>query len=128
MQSPLALSPGRAALFAVTVALLVFGVLILTNASGAGARPAAHLTFVQGNPLTISGRGFRPRVRVHLVAIARGTFTRRPLANRRGRFTVTFPTTLDRCGGWMVTATQTGRSMVVLRSPAKLVCAPPQAS
>ena len=128
MQSPLALSPRRAALVAVTVALLVFGVLILTNASGAGARAAAHLTFVKGNPLTVSGRGFRPGVRVHLVAIARGRFTRRPLANRRGRFTVTFPTTLDPCGGWMVTATQRGRSMVVLRSPAKPVCAPPQAT
>ena len=124
MHIPVALSPRRVALLVAALALLVFGVLVLSNASGAGTRPVAHLTFVKGNPLTISGRGFRARVRVHLVANARGTFVRRPMANRSGRFTVSFPTALDRCSGWMVTATQTGRSMVVLRSPAKPECAP----
>lgn len=124
MQIPSALSPRRAALLLATLALLVFGALVLSNASGAGARPVAHLAFVKGNPLTVSGRGFRARAQVHLVAVARGTFVRQPRANRNGRFTASFPTTLDRCSGWSVTATQAGRSMVILRSPAKPECAP----
>lgn len=122
MPNPPALSPRRAALLVATVALLVCGALVLSKASGAGARPVAHLALVKINPATVSGRGFRPHVRVHVVLNSR--LTRRPLANRNGRFTVAFPTTLDRCSGWMVTATQPGRSMVVLRSPAKPECAP----
>lgn len=124
MQNPLAQYPRRAALLVATLALFVVGVLVLANAAGARAGRVGHLALVKGNPVTVSGRGFRPRVRVRLILNARGTFTRRPLANRYGSFTVTFATTLDRCSGWMVTATQTGRSMVVLRSPAKPECAP----
>lgn len=124
MQIPQALSPRRAALFLTAVALLVFGVLVLVNASGAGARPVAHLALVKGNPVTVSGRGFRARQRVQLLLVDRGTMTRRPMANRSGAFTVAFPATLDRCSGWSVTATQPGRAMVILRSPAKPECAP----
>lgn len=124
MQIPLAQSPRRAALLIATLALLVFAVLVLSNASGAGARPVAQLALVKGNPVTVSGHGFRPRVGVSLVLVDGGTLTRRPLANRYGRFTVTFSTALDRCSFWSVTATQPGRSMVTLRSPAKPECAP----
>lgn len=124
MQIPLALSPRRAALLIATLALLVSGALVLGHASGAGARPIARLTLVKGNPVTVSGRGFRARVRVHLLLVDRGTLARRPEANRNGAFTVTFPTSLHRCSGWSVTATQPGRVMVVLRSPAKPECAP----
>jgi hypothetical protein len=124
MQIPLAHSPRRAALVTAALALMIWGAVILSNASGAGARPVAHLTLVKANPVTISGRGFRPHVRVHLVLTAHGTVVRRPMANGTGRFTVTFPTALDRCSGWMVTAAERGRSMVVLRSPAKPECAP----
>jgi hypothetical protein len=124
MHNPLALPPRRAALSAAALALLICGALILSNASGAGARPVAHLTLIKANPVTVSGRGFRAHVRVHLVLTADGTSTRQPRANRAGRFTVTFATALDRCSGWRVTATQPGRSMVVLRSPPKPECAP----
>ncbi len=124
MQKPLAVSPRRAALLVGTLALLICGVLVLSNASGAGARPVAHLALVKSNPVTVAGRGFRPRVRVNLMLVDRGTLTRRPLANRNGTFTVSFGTTLDRCSGWSVTATQTGRALVILRSPAKPECAP----
>jgi len=124
MQIPLAHSPRRAAPLVVVLALLICGALVLSNASGAGARAVAHLTLVKTNPVTISGRGFRPRVRVHLVLTAHGTLVRRPMANNTGRFTITFPTALDRCSGWMVTASEQGRAMVVLRSPAKPECAP----
>jgi hypothetical protein len=50
--------------------------------------------------------------------------SRRPLTNRDGAFTVTFPAVIDRCSGWSVTATQPGRTPVMLRSPAKPACAP----
>ncbi len=124
MHIPLALSPRRAGLLITTLALLVLGALILGNASGAGARPAAHLVLVMGNPVTVSGHGFRGRRRVQLILVDRGTMTRRPTTDRSGAFTVTFPTTIDRCSGWSVTATQPGRAMVALRSPAKPECAP----
>lgn len=124
MQTPLALSPRRAVLFLAALGLLVFGVLTLANASGAGARPVAHLELVKGDPMTVSGRGFRPRLRVHLLLTAQGTLARRPLASRNGTFTATFPTTLDRCTSWSVTASQPGRAMVILRSPARPECAP----
>lgn len=124
MQISLAHSPRRAALLIVALACVVGAALILTNASGAGARPIAHLTLVKANPVTVAGRGFRPHVRVHLMLSAHGTMLRQPRANGNGAFTVAFPTGLDRCSGWMVTATQRGRSMVILRSPPKPECAP----
>jgi hypothetical protein len=124
MQIPPAPVHRRAALLVLTLALLVCGGLVLSRASGAGARPVAHLALVNGNPVTVSGRGFRPRVRVHLVLVDQGMVKRSPLANHSGRFTVSFATALDRCSFWSVTATQPGRSMVVLRSPAKPECAP----
>jgi hypothetical protein len=124
MHIPLALSPRRVGLLVATLALLVPGALILGNASGAGARPVAHLVLVKGNPVTVSGHGFRERRRVQLILVDRRTMTRRPTADRSGGFTVTFPTTIDRCSGWSVTATQPGRAMVALRSPAKPECAP----
>ncbi|MFZ1996945.1 MAG: hypothetical protein WAU75_22710 [Solirubrobacteraceae bacterium] len=124
MQNLQALSPRRAALFLATLALLICGALVLGNASGAGARPVGHLALVKGNPVTVAGHGFRALRRVHLVLVDRGTTTRGPTANRNGAFTVTFPTAIDRCSGWSVTATQPGRAMVVLRSPAKPECAP----
>jgi hypothetical protein len=124
MQIPAVLSRRWLAIVIGTLALLISGAVVLGHASGAGARPVAHLTLVKGNPVTVSGRGFRARVRVHLILVDRGTLARRPEANRNGAFTVTFPTALDRCSGWSVTATQSGRAMVVLRSPAKPECAP----
>jgi hypothetical protein len=125
MHMPQALSPRRAALLVATLALLVAGALVLSNASGAGARPTAHLALVKMNPATVSGRGFRPHVRVHLLLVASGTASRRPMANGNGAFTVTFPTGIDRCSGWSVSATQPGRAPVLLRSPpVHPMCAP----
>jgi hypothetical protein len=124
MQTPLTLTPRRATLSMAALALLICGALILSYASGAGARAVAHLSLIKASPVTVAGRGFRAHVRVHLVLTARGTSIRQPRANGAGRFTVTFPTALDRCSGWRLTATQPGRSMVVLRSPPKPECAP----
>ena len=124
MQTPPVPFPHRAALVVATLVALVAGALVLSTASGAGARPVAHLRLVKRDPVTISGRGFRPHVRVHLLLKDPGTVARQPRASRNGTFTATFPTTLDRCSGWTVTATQPGRAIVILRSPAKPECAP----
>jgi hypothetical protein len=124
MQMPQALSPRRAALLVATLALLVAGALALANASGAGATPTARLAMVKTNPVTVSGHGFRAHARVHLLLVANSTMSRRPETNRFGAFTVTFPAVIDRCSGWRVTATQPGRAPVILRSPAKPLCAP----
>ncbi|MGZ4170268.1 MAG: hypothetical protein ACXVRW_06695 [Solirubrobacteraceae bacterium] len=124
MQMPLALSPRRGALFVTMLTVLIAGALALSSASGAGVRPVAHLALVKSNPVTVSGRGFRPRVRVQLRLVANTTLSRRPLAGRNGTFTVTFPAVIDRCSGWRVTATQPGRAPVMLRSPPKPECAP----
>lgn len=124
MQMPLAFSQRWVVPSIVTLALLIATALVVSAASGAGARPVAHLSLVRSNPMTVSGRGFRPHVRVQLRVVAHTTLARRPLANRNGRFTVTFPTMIDRCSGWSVTAIQSGRAPVMLRSPAKPECAP----
>ena len=124
MQMPLAYSRRWALPSIVTLALLVAAALVVSSAPGAGARPVAHLSLVRSDPVTVSGRGFRPHVRVQLGVVAHTTLSRRPVANRDGRFTVTFPTGIDRCSGWSVTAIQSGRAPVMLRSPAKPECAP----
>lgn len=124
MQNPLALSPRRAATVVIVLALLLAGVLVFGNAAGAGARSVPHLAMLRAHPVTVSGRGFKARTRIRLVLMADGTMTRRPLTSRHGTFSQTFPTTIDRCSGWSVTATQPGRAPIVLRSPAKPECAP----
>ena len=124
MQMPLALTPRRAALLGALLAILAAGALALLTASGAGARPNARLAVVKANPITVSGHGFRASTRVRVILMASGTMSRRPLTNRYGAFTVSFPATLDRCSGWRVTATQPGRAPVILRSPPKPECAP----
>jgi hypothetical protein len=124
MQTPPVPFPHRAVLVFTTLVLLAAGALVVTTVSGARAKPAAHVTLVKGNPVTVSGRGFRPRIRVHLVLMSPGTMTRSPRATGDGTFTVTFPTKLDRCSGWSLTASQPGRTLVTLRSPAQPECAP----
>jgi hypothetical protein len=124
MQMPLTLSLRRAAVLVAMLVLLVAGALALANSTGAGAAPTARLALVKMNPATVSGHGFRAHARVHLMLVADGTFSRRPLTSRFGAFTVTFPAVIDRCSGWSVTATQPGRTPVILRSPAKPACAP----
>ena len=124
MQMPLTFQRRWAIPPIVTLALLIAAALVVSGASGAGARRVAHLSLVRSNPVTVSGRGFRPHVRVQLRVVAHTTLSRRAVASRDGRFTVAFPTAIDRCSGWSVTAIQSGRAPVMLRSPAKPECAP----
>ncbi|HYZ81337.1 MAG TPA: hypothetical protein VE571_08725, partial [Solirubrobacteraceae bacterium] len=77
------------------------------------------------SPATVAGRGFKPHTRVHVrLTVVDRTLSRRPLANRAGAFSVQFPTVIDRCSGFTVTASQQNHPAVVLRSPAKPACAP----
>ena len=80
------------------------------------------------NPVTIAGRGFKAHRRVHVRLMVGHTISRRPLANRAGAFTVQFPTVVDRCSGFTVTASQQNRPTVVLQVPPKPACAPAMAS
>lgn len=124
MQMQLALSARRTTLLVASIALLIAGAVVVGNASGAGAKLAPRLALVKGNPVIVAGRGFRAHVRVRLLLVAGTTVSRRPLTNATGAFTVTFPAALDRCSGWSVTAIQSGRAPVILRSPVRPECAP----
>ena len=100
----------------------IVGIASATTDSVKRSRPT--LRMIRLNPATFAGRGFKPHRRVHVRLIADQTMSRRPLANRAGAFTVQFPTVIDRCSGFTVTASQPNLSTVVLHSPAKPACAP----
>jgi hypothetical protein len=95
-------------------------------AQGSAHEPSATptLTLTNRNPLTVAGRHFTPRVKVRLVVSASGRQSQRVTPNRRGAFTATFTTAIDRCTIWSVTATQSGQARVLIRGGAKPGCAP----
>jgi hypothetical protein len=95
----------------------------LAGASTSGHR-AGRLVLKRNDPATVSGSGFRAHTRVRVMFVSARTFVRHPVANSLGGFTATFPTVVDRCTGFSVSASQPGRATVVLRSPAKPECAP----
>jgi hypothetical protein len=109
-----------------TAALLAVAAIVgIASASTDRAkRSGPSLRMVRGNPATIAGRGFTPHRRVHLRLLVGQTLSRTPVANGAGAFTVQFPTVIDRCSGFTVTASQPNHATVVLRSPAKPACAP----
>ncbi|MGZ4185689.1 MAG: hypothetical protein ACXVEW_00875 [Solirubrobacteraceae bacterium] len=87
-------------------------------------RSSPSLRMVRLNPATVAGRGFKPHRRVHVRLMVGATLSRRPLANGAGKFTVQFPTVIDRCSGFTVTASQQNHPAVVLHAPPKPECAP----
>jgi hypothetical protein len=95
----------------------------LADANPSGHR-AAKLVLKGSDPAIVSGTGFKARSRVRVTYVGAQTFVRRPMTSSLGAFTATFPTVVDRCSGFTVTASQPGRASVVLRSPAKPACAP----
>jgi hypothetical protein len=95
----------------------------LANAS-TGSGGTARLVLKRHDPTTVRGTGFKAQARVRVTFRGAQTFVRRPVTNSQGTFTATFPTVADRCTAWSVTASQPGRSTVVLRGPAKPECAP----
>lgn len=116
----------RVLVMGVTIALIIGGASVLTNASAAprAKRSGARLALTSKDPITVSGHGFRPRARVHVRLVMQRTFSRSPLVNRHGAFTVSFPAVIDRCSPWSVSAGQPHQATVVLRGPAKPECAP----
>jgi hypothetical protein len=111
----------------VAAGLIVVGASILSDASAApqrSKRSTTSLTLTRRNPVTVSGHGFRPRARVHVRLIATRTLSRTTKANRAGAFFVTFPTVIDRCSSWSISAAQPYSPTAVLRGPAKPECAP----
>lgn len=115
---------------AVVLALLVLAAAAWITATGlasattSASHHAAKLVLKSHDPATVSGTGFNPRARVRVTFVAAQTFVRRPVTNSLGAFTTTFPTVVDRCSGYSVSASQPGRATVVLRGPAKPECAP----
>jgi hypothetical protein len=87
-------------------------------------RATPRLVLVHRSPVTVAGGGFKARRRVRVTLSAGRTSVRRPLANGRGAFTVTFASSvIDRCTAWSASASQQHLS-VVLRGRAKPECAP----
>jgi hypothetical protein len=112
-------------------ALVTAGLLAVTAIVGIASATADHakrsspsLRMIHRNPATVAGRGFKPDRRVHVRLVVGHTLSRRPLANRAGAFTVQFPTVIDRCSGFTVTASQQNHPAVVLQAPPKPECAP----
>jgi hypothetical protein len=127
MQLPLTPSRRRRLIAALMTAGLLAVAAIVGVASATtdhAKRATPSLRMIQRNPATVSGRGFQPHRRVHVRLMVGHTLSRRPLANRAGAFTVQFPTVIDRCSGFTVTASQQNHPAVVLQAPPKPECAP----
>ena len=126
MRTPV--SPPRPRRFGATLALLLLACAAVIAASSlasanTGRHRTAKLVLKRRDPATVSGTGFKARHRVRLKFVAARTYVRRPVTNARGAFTMTFPTVVDRCTAWSVSASQRGRATVVLRGP-RPQCAP----
>jgi hypothetical protein len=106
-------------LFIVAASILMSGYAVAHR----GKHATPHLTVTDRNPATVGGTGFKPRSRVRVTLTAGQTFVRRPIANRHGAFTATFPTAIDLCTSWSVSASQRHQAVVVLHGP-KPECAP----
>jgi hypothetical protein len=129
MQMPLTPPARRVLAMVMTMALIIGAASLLTNASAAprASGSGARLVLTSKDPITVSGHGFRPRARVHVRLVMERTFSRSPLVNRHGAFTVSFPAVIDRCSTWSLSAGQPHQTTVVLRGPAKPECAPASA-
>lgn len=116
----------RPAAILVLLALAAAASIAATGLASAttGGHRAPKLVLKSHDPATVSGTGFKPRTRVRVTFAGAQTLLRRAMTNSLGAFTATFPTVVDRCTAFSVSASQPGRATVVLRSPAKPECAP----
>jgi hypothetical protein len=127
MQLPMTSSRRRRLVAAIVTSGLIAVAAIVGIASAStdqAKRSGPSLRMIRGNPATIRGRGFTPHRRVHVRLMMGRTMSRRPLANGAGAFTVQFPTVIDRCSGFTITASEPNYAAVVLRAPPKPQCAP----
>ena len=128
-----AFSRPRPRRFGAILALLVLATVASIAANGLASASttsggAARLVLKQHSPATVRGTGFTPRTRVRVTFrvtfVGTQTVVRRPVTNSKGAFMATFPTVVDRCSAWYVTASQPGRATVILRGPARPMCDP----
>jgi hypothetical protein len=105
--------------------LCVCGTLAVATAAVTGRLASVQRSLVLAgrDPATVQGRGFRSRSRVRVALVTQRTYVRRAQTNNHGAFTVTFPTTVDRCTSWSVTAAQRNAAPVIVHGP-KPQCAP----
>jgi hypothetical protein len=125
MKLPFPRSP-RGALLTI-LAVLAAGAALMSTAVASPDRSShssPRLSLIRLSPATVAGHGFRHRVRVRVRLMRARTLSRATVTNGAGAFTLTFPTVVDRCSAWSVTATAAHQAAVVLRSPAKPACAP----
>ena len=96
----------------------------LANGAQEGHQARAALALKNRNPVVVRGTGFKAHRRVTVTLFDGGTLVRRPMADRLGTFTASFPAVIDRCSAWSLTASQPGRAPVALHGAAKPECAP----
>jgi hypothetical protein len=105
---------------------LVLPALLSVPALGATGHTARHrptVRLVRLDPATLHGTGFAPWARVRLALRTRGEYVVHVRASSAGTFTATFPTVIDRCSGWTVTAAQPGTPRLIVHGP-RPECAP----
>ncbi len=118
----------RAAAVGAALGLMVLGASMLSDASAApGRRAAPILRLTRRDPVTVSGRHFQPRRRVHVRLVDGRTLIATAVATGSGGFTVSFPTVVDRCSSFSISATQEPRAHVVLHGFPKPECLPASA-
>jgi hypothetical protein len=88
--------------FVLLLAVLALSALTLPAASATPASTTgrAAVEIVQISPITVAGRGFKPKERIRVTANGRRKFV---TAGRRGRFEVAFPAA-NACNGVLVVA------------------------
>ncbi len=96
-----------------------------TDRAGAQSKSASApaLTLTSRDPVSVAGRHFSPRLKVHLIVHAGATQSRTVRPNRHGAFTAAFTAVIDRCTNWSVSAAQTGHAPVMIRG-ARPQCPP----
>jgi hypothetical protein len=93
----------------------------LANGAQEAHQARAALALKSRNPVSVRGTGFKAHSRVTVTLFDPRKLVRRPMADRLGTFTASFPAVIDRCSAWSVTAGQPGRAPVILHG-AKPMC------
>ena len=111
--------------FLLLIAILALPALTLPAASAtpASSTGRAAVEIVQISPLTVAGRGFKPKERIRVTANGRRKFV---TAGRRGRFEVAFPAA-NTCNGVFVVAvgSKGSRASVTFAQFSDILCLEP---
>jgi hypothetical protein len=97
---------------------LALALVVLLAATGTSAAPHATLSLVSRHPVTLHGRGFASRERVHVVVKAAVTVSRDVRADGSGAFTTRFVrVSMPRCGGLFAHARGMSGTVAALKVP-----------